>query len=79
MSGPSARFKDETGNVVKERFKDFIISFTPGGAQNEEDGTTMSGTAMSQFKVSHCLSFFYIYILNVILTFFTLTLTSSLP
>ena len=79
MSGPNARFKDQTGSVVKERFKEFIISFTPGGAEKEDQDGTTTMSAMSQFKVSHCLSFFYIYILNVILTFFTLILTSSLP
>lgn len=55
MSGPNAKFKDDTGGVVKERFKDFLITFTPGGvdkAGDDQDGTIMSGTAMSQFKVS---------------------------
>lgn len=52
MSGPNARFKDQTGSVVKERFKEFIISFTPGGAEKEDQDGTTTMSAMSQFKVS---------------------------
>ena len=64
MSGPNAKFNDDTGGVVKERFKDFLITFTPGGvdkAGDDQDGTIMSGTAMSQFKVSlQSINFYFI-------------------
>ena len=68
MSGPNAKFKDETGGVVKERFKDFLITFTPGGADktgDDQDGTIMSGTAMSQYKVSIMNNYYYYLIITL--------------